>query len=74
MRVRIGDATAEAIVSDGVFTVPAGEISFAPGSSGWARGDGSRRVFYELFARGASAAELLGSPSAGTAVEVMPET
>ncbi len=74
VRVRIGDATAEAIVSDGVFTVPAGEISFAPGSSGWVRGDGRRRVFYELFARGASAEELLGSPSAGTAVEVMPDS
>ena len=36
VRVRIGDAEAEAMVSDGVFAVPAGMVSFAPGSSGWA--------------------------------------
>jgi len=53
VRVRIGAAAIEAVASDGVFTVPAGTVSFAPGSSGWTRGDGSgRREFYELFARG----------------------
>ena len=67
VRIRIGDATAEAVVSDGVFAVPAGETSFAPGSSGW--GD---KPFYELLARGSSAAEIFGNPSAGTPVEVLP--
>ncbi len=71
VRVRVGGAVAEAVVSDGVFTVPAGEISFAPGSSGWARADGSERAFYELFARGSSAAELFGFPAAGTPVELL---
>jgi hypothetical protein len=72
VRVRIGAAEAEAMVSDGVFTVPAGTVSFAPGSSGWPRGDGSGdRVSYELFARGGNAARLFGDPPAGTPVEVL---
>jgi hypothetical protein len=71
VRVRIGAEQAEAVVSDGVFTVPAGEVSFAPGSSGWPSGDGGRHDCYELFARGSSAAELFGNPAAGTPVEVV---
>jgi hypothetical protein len=72
VRVRIGGAVAEAMVSDGVFTVPAGTVSFAPGSSGWPRGDGGGdRVSYELFARGGNAAELFGNPPSGTPVEVL---
>ncbi|HLL69709.1 MAG TPA: hypothetical protein VK453_28945 [Micromonosporaceae bacterium] len=72
VRVRIGEAVVAAVVSDGVFTVPAGEVSFAPGSSGWPRGHGGHRACYELFARGGSAAELFGNPAAGTPVEVVP--
>jgi hypothetical protein len=68
--VRIGDASAEAVVSDGVFTVPAGELAFAPGSSGWPARDGGRRTWYEVFARGGDAAGLFGRPAAGTPVEV----
>jgi hypothetical protein len=71
VRVRIGNAEAEAVVSDGVFTVPAGTVSFAPGSSGWPRGDGDgERVAYELFLRGGNAAELFGYPASGAEVEV----
>jgi hypothetical protein len=72
VRIRIGAAEASAVVSDGVFAVPAGEVSFAPGSSGWPRGDGGgdRRCF-ELLARGGNAAELFGFPPAGTPVEVI---
>jgi hypothetical protein len=66
VRVRIGDAEREVVVSDGVFAVPAGAISFAPGSSGWAG-----RVCHEIFARGRSAAALFGSPAAGSPVEVI---
>ena len=72
VRVRIGGAAVEAVVTDGVFTVPAGEVSFAPGSSGWATAGGGRRTFWEVFARGASAADLFGRPPAGTPVEVDP--
>jgi S-adenosylmethionine hydrolase len=72
VRVRIGDAEAEAMVSDGVFTVPAGTVSFAPGSSGWPRGDGGGdRVSYELFLRGGDAAELFGRPASGTPIEII---
>jgi hypothetical protein len=71
VQVRIGDAVAEAVVSDGVFTVPAGALSFAPGSSGWSRADGGgHRACYELLLRGAAAADLFGRPAAGTAVEI----
>jgi S-adenosylmethionine hydrolase len=70
VRVRIGAAEAEAVVSDGVFTVPAGALSFAPGSSGWPRADGERRSCYELLLRGASAADLFDRPRAGTPVQV----
>jgi hypothetical protein len=73
--VTIGGIQREAIVSDGVFAVPAGTMSFAPGSSGWPRGNGAnrsgRRVCYELFARGGNAHELLDSPAPGTAIDVL---
>jgi hypothetical protein len=72
VRVRVGEVIREGIVHDGVFSVPAGEMSFAPGSSGWPRGDGQGdRACYELLARGGSAAELFGHPVAGTPVEVL---
>ncbi|WP_250037100.1 SAM hydrolase/SAM-dependent halogenase family protein [Paractinoplanes maris] len=64
LRVRVGDRTAEVVVSDGVFTVPAGAMSFAPGSSGWGE------PFYELLLRGGSAADTFGRPRSGTPVEI----
>lgn len=71
VEVSIGSASAEAVVSDGTFAVPEGELSFAPGSSGWTAG-GRRTVFYELLLRGASSAGRLGHPPAGTRVDVRP--
>jgi S-adenosylmethionine hydrolase len=72
LRVRIGGAEQDVVVSDGVFAVPAGAIAFAPGSSGWPRGDGAgHRVSYEIFARGRNAAEIFGCPPAGTPIEVL---
>ncbi|GAA0499371.1 hypothetical protein Ade02nite_83060 [Paractinoplanes deccanensis] len=65
VRVRIGDRTAPAVVSDGVFAVPAGMMSFAPGSSGWGT------PFYELLHRGGSAAEIFGRPRSGTPVDIL---
>jgi S-adenosylmethionine hydrolase len=64
VRVQIGDVTASAVVSDGVFEVPAGAMSFAPGSSGWGE------PFYELLHRGGSAAEIFGRPRSGSPVDV----
>jgi hypothetical protein len=72
VRVRIGAVVQEVVVSDGVFAVPAGAIAFAPGSSGWPRGDGKgTRVSYEIFARDRNAAELFGVPATGTSVELL---
>jgi hypothetical protein len=70
--VRVGHATTTAIVSDGSFSVPEGELAFAPGSSGWSLRDGSRRTLFELFLRGGSAAGRLGHPTPGTPVLVGP--
>jgi S-adenosylmethionine hydrolase len=71
VRVHIGDRSVEATVTDGTFEVPTGATSFAPGSSGWRTRDGDL-TWYELFARGASAAALLDHPAAGTEVKVTP--
>jgi hypothetical protein len=51
VRVRVGEVEAEAVVGGGTFAVPAGELSFAPGSSGWATRDGGQRRSCELLAR-----------------------
>ena len=67
VRVRIGEVEAEATVSDGVFEVRAGTMSFAPGSSGW-----HDHTWYELLARGDNAARLFGNPRAGTPIEIVP--
>jgi S-adenosylmethionine hydrolase len=66
VRVRIGDVEAAATVSDGVFEVRAGTMSFAPGSSGW-----HDRTWYELLARGGNAARLFGDPRPGTPIEIV---
>ncbi|MBM2623334.1 SAM-dependent chlorinase/fluorinase [Actinoplanes sp. LDG1-06] len=66
VRVQVGPTTTEAIVTDGVFTVPAGAMSFAPGSSGWGE------PFYELLLRGGSAAARFGHPRSGTPVRIVP--
>ena len=68
--VRVGSASTTAIVSDGTFAVPEGELAFAPGSSGWTRRSGAPRRFFELFLRGGSAAARLGDPPPGAAVAV----
>jgi hypothetical protein len=68
--VRIGAAEAEAMVSDGTFDVPAGTLAFAPGSSGWTTREGQELRWYEILQRGGNAFERLGSPGAGTPVEV----
>jgi S-adenosylmethionine hydrolase len=71
VEISVGGAAAEATVTDGTFAVRQGEMSFAPGSSGWSIGE-ERRVFYEVLLRGGSAADRLGSPRAGAPVDVRP--
>jgi hypothetical protein len=72
VRLRIRGRTAAATVSDGTFAVPAGEVAFAPGSSGWRLRSGGTCRFYEVLLRGASAAECFGQPTAGDRIEVEP--
>lgn len=71
VQVTVGGASAVATVTDGTFAVRHGEMSFAPGSSGWDV-PGRRIDVYEVLLRGGSAAERLGSPRAGAPVEVRP--
>jgi S-adenosyl-l-methionine hydroxide adenosyltransferase len=72
--VRLGEASATAIVSDGSFSVAEGELALAAGSSGWPLRDGTERRFLELFLRGGSASARLGHPASGTPVVVSPTT
>jgi hypothetical protein len=72
VRVRVGDVELEVTVGGGTFAVPAGELSFAPGSSGWTTRTGEELRWCELLARGGSAASMFGGPAPGTAVEVVP--
>ncbi len=68
--MRVGHASATAVVSDGSFSVTEGELALAPGSSGWPMHEGGDRRFLELFLRGGSAADRLGHPVPGTPVVV----
>ncbi|HWI05369.1 MAG TPA: hypothetical protein VNT52_16310 [Acidimicrobiales bacterium] len=73
VQVTIGDVTAPATVSDGTFEVPDGDLSFAPGSSGWTSHSGRQLRFFELFLRGGSAADRFGGPKAGAGIAVRPQ-
>ena len=70
VEVSIGGQSTVATVSDGTFEVPTGELSFAPGSSGWTNRTGEEVRFFELFLRGGSAALRFGAPRAGASVEI----
>ncbi len=75
VRVRIGEAEHEAVAGDGTFAVPPGQMSFAPGSSGWPLpGDnsGGEVRFMELFLRGGNAWESFGRPPVGATIEIRP--
>lgn len=71
VRVRVGEVTATAAVGEATFGVSTGELAFAPGSSGWRRHDGTDVRWWELLARGGSAAELFGQPESGARVELL---
>jgi hypothetical protein len=71
--VTVGDVAATAVVGDGSFEVPEGELALAPGSSGWERHDGRWLFFYELFLRGGSAAARFGQPRSGARIDVAVE-
>lgn len=71
VRVRIGGTEREAVVSDGSFAVPHGELAYAPGSSGWQGARGEETRWMELFLRGGNAWEALGLPEVGEPIETV---
>lgn len=64
VRVIVGDKVRYATVTGGSFSVPEGELAFAPGSSGY------EAPYWELFKRGGSAWSEFGGPKTGTKIEV----
>ncbi|HYN88382.1 MAG TPA: hypothetical protein VER55_07620, partial [Ardenticatenaceae bacterium] len=70
LRVAIGSAEQEAVVSDGSFAVEAGQLAFAPGSSGWSTADGVETRWTELFLRGGNAWDAFGRPPIGAHITV----
>jgi len=71
VRVRIGEVEREAIASDGTFAVEQGQLSFAPGSSGWTTPDGRATTWMELFLRGGNAWETFHRPPIGARIEII---
>ncbi|MFP5281944.1 MAG: hypothetical protein ACLGIF_00655 [Actinomycetes bacterium] len=71
VQVRIGGVRATATVGEATFGVSVGDLSFAPGSSGWRRRDGRDVRWWELLMRGGNAAEFFGRPATGAAVELL---
>ncbi len=65
VRVTVGDDKVRyATVTNGSFSVPEGELAFAPGSSGY------DAPFWELFKRGGSAKVEFGGVKTGTKIEI----
>jgi hypothetical protein len=60
-----------AVISDGAFAVPEGELAFAPGSSGWPGPHGEQMQWIEVFLRGGNAWELFDRPLIGAKVTVV---
>ena len=71
--VRIGEVTLQAIASDGSFAVEAGQMAFAPGSSGWTDAQGQTTQWMELFLRGGNAWEAFGRPTVGSPIQIHKE-
>jgi S-adenosylmethionine hydrolase len=70
VRVSIGEKELEATVSDGTFAVEHGQLSFAPGSSGWTNAQGAETRWMELFLRGGNAWEEFGRPAIGAEIKI----
>jgi hypothetical protein len=60
----------DAVASDGTFAVEPGQLSFAPGSSGWSSEDGKETRWMELFLRGGNAWAAFGQPVVGTPIVI----
>jgi hypothetical protein len=71
VRVRIGHAEQDAMVSDGSFAVKPGQLALAPGSSGWLSPQGGETRWMELFLRGGNAWEAFARPPVGARIETI---
>jgi hypothetical protein len=71
VRVRIGHAERDAMLSDGSFAVEPGQLALAPGSSGWPHPHGGEMRWMELFLRGGNAWEAFGRPTVGSCIELI---
>jgi hypothetical protein len=65
----VGALEHTAVVADTSFSVPAGTLALAPGSSGWRAGGRDVR-WLELFLRGGSAADSFGRPTVGQSIAI----
>ncbi|HET7059593.1 MAG TPA: hypothetical protein VFI05_12690 [Nitrospiraceae bacterium] len=70
LAVQIGNVTHEAIISDGTFGVEAGQLAFAPGSSGWQTKSGEHVRWVELFLRGGNAWKMFKGPAIDTEIKL----
>lgn len=68
--IQINGVAHQAVVSDGTFGVKAGQLAFAPGSSGWKTKHGEQIKWVELFLRGGNAWELFKRPRIDTEVQL----
>lgn len=71
VRVQIGDAELEAIVSDGSFAVESGQLALTPGSSDWTNAADEQTRWMELFLRSGSAWESFARPSVATRIHIL---
>ncbi len=70
IQIRILDQGHEAMVSDGAFAVPQGDMAFAPGSSGWRTQEGRDVRWIEVFLRGGNAWERFERPPIGSHIVI----
>jgi S-adenosylmethionine hydrolase len=70
VRVRVNQTERLATISDGSFEVEQGQLSFAPGSSGWKDKDGMETRWMELFLRGGNACAAFGNPAVGDEIQL----
>jgi hypothetical protein len=70
VRVRIGHAEQDAMMSDGSFAVETGQLALAPGSSGWPHLQGGETRWMALFFGGGNAWEAFERPRVGARLEL----
>lgn len=72
MRITLTDCEVEARMSDGAFTVPHGQLTFVPESSGWPVAGGNEVRWMEIVLRGDNAWKLFKGPPIDAALSIVP--